>query len=180
LLPLPEGRTEPEWDEVVPGIFCKLLATDTPRQRVAMLVRLAPGIAYPPHTHADIEELYLLHGELMIEDRKLYPGDYNRGEPADSDQFVWSGTGCTCILLTSTRDVLHEVQTADPAALRRFRTFLNSLRRQPNCLDCLSTMYGEPASAVWACLRENGILGRYAECGNCGKFRQSFRPLPAS
>ena len=71
-----------------------------------MLVRLAPGAEYPPHRHAGIEELYLLHGELTIDDKKLYPGDYNRGEPGTADQRIWSETGCTCVLLTSTRDVL--------------------------------------------------------------------------
>ena len=29
-----------------------------------MLVRLAPGAAYPPHRHAGVEELHLLEGEL--------------------------------------------------------------------------------------------------------------------
>jgi hypothetical protein len=106
LVPLPEGRTEPDWQEVAPGIFCKLLATDRARHRVSMLVHLTSGVAYPPHTHAGVEELYLLHGELMIEDRKLYPGAYNRGEPGESDQFVWSRTGCVCVLVTSTQDVL--------------------------------------------------------------------------
>jgi anti-sigma factor ChrR (cupin superfamily) len=72
-----------------------------------MLVRLAPGAAYPPHTHAGVEELYLLHGQLIIDGRTLYPGDYNRGESGACDQLVWSETGCTCVLLTSTRDVLH-------------------------------------------------------------------------
>jgi hypothetical protein len=38
--------------------------------------------------------------------RKLYPGDYNRAEAGSADQRVWSETGCTCVLLTSTRDVL--------------------------------------------------------------------------
>jgi DNA-directed RNA polymerase specialized sigma24 family protein len=109
LVPLPEGRTEPDWQEVAPGIFCKLLATDRTRHRVSMLVQLTPEVAYPPHTHAGVEELYLLHGELMIEDRKLYPGAYNRGEPSESDQFVWSRTGCICVLVTSTRDVLRQV-----------------------------------------------------------------------
>jgi hypothetical protein len=41
-------------------------------------IRLAPGVDYPPHTHAEVEELHLLGGELWIDDRKLYPGDYNR------------------------------------------------------------------------------------------------------
>ena len=104
----PEARwlAEPEWKEVAPGITCKLLATDAAQERVSMLVRLAPGVAYPPHTHAGVEELHLLDGELWIEDRKLYPGDYNRGEPGTGDTRVWSETGCTCVLLTSFRDVL--------------------------------------------------------------------------
>jgi anti-sigma factor ChrR (cupin superfamily) len=71
-----------------------------------MLVRLAPGGVYPPHVHAGVEELHLLEGELFIEERKLYPGDYNRGEPGTRDTLVWSETGCTCVLITSTRDVL--------------------------------------------------------------------------
>src|SRR5262252_4395932 len=104
----PEARwaDEPEWKEVAPGISCKLLATDTQRDRVTMLVRLAPGIAYPPHTHAGVEELHLLDGELWIDDRKLYPGDYSRAEPGTGDSRVWSETGCTCILMTSSSDIL--------------------------------------------------------------------------
>ncbi|MDB6160422.1 MAG: hypothetical protein JWO04_4128 [Gammaproteobacteria bacterium] len=32
--------------------------------------------------HAGVEELHLLHGELWIDSRKLYPGDYHRAEAA--------------------------------------------------------------------------------------------------
>ena len=102
----PEGWTEPEWNDVAPGIACKLLATDEARQRVSMLVRLAPGAAYPPHRHAGVEELHLLEGELWIEERKLLPGDYNRAELGTADKRVWSETGCTCVLVTSTADRL--------------------------------------------------------------------------
>jgi anti-sigma factor ChrR (cupin superfamily) len=97
---------EPEWEEVAPGIHCKLLASNPAQDRVSMLVRLAPGVEYPPHSHAGVEELHLLHGELWIDDRKLYPGDYNRAEPGTSDARVWSETGCTCVLVTSPSDVL--------------------------------------------------------------------------
>lgn len=97
---------EPEWEHVAPGISCKLLATDTERDRVSMLVRLAPDTAYPPHRHAGVEELFLLHGELWIEDRKLQPGDYSRGEMGAADKRVWSETGCTCILITSPSDII--------------------------------------------------------------------------
>jgi DNA-binding NarL/FixJ family response regulator/quercetin dioxygenase-like cupin family protein len=102
----PHGPLESEWEEVAPGISCNLLATDAEKDRVSMLVRLAPGAAYPPHRHAGVEELYLLDGVLMIDDKTLHPGDYNRAEPGTGDQHVWSETGCTCVLLTSTRDVL--------------------------------------------------------------------------
>jgi len=97
---------ESEWREVGSGISCKLLATDSEHDRVSMLVRLAPGAAYPPHSHASVEELHLLHGELWIGDKKLHPGDYNRADPGTSDESVWSETGCTCILITSDRDVI--------------------------------------------------------------------------
>ena len=97
---------DPDWEEVAPGIFVKLLATDTERHRVSMLVRLLPGVEYPPHTHAGLEELHLLDGELWIDERKLYPGDYNRAEAPTGDKRVWSETGCTCVLTTSTRDIL--------------------------------------------------------------------------
>jgi hypothetical protein len=53
-----------------------------------------------------VEELHLLEGELWIDERKLYPGDYNRAEAGTGDKRVWSETGCTCVLITSTRDIL--------------------------------------------------------------------------
>jgi anti-sigma factor ChrR (cupin superfamily) len=104
----PPARTwsEPDWEKVAPGIECKLLATDEERHRVSMLVRLAPGASYPAHTHAGVEELHLLEGELWIDERKLIPGDYNYGAPGAGDERVWSATGCTCVLITSTKDTL--------------------------------------------------------------------------
>ena len=106
VLPPPQRWPEPEWEQVAPGIECKLLATDTERHRVSMLVRLAPGASYPAHTHASIDELHLLDGELWIDGRKLFPGDYNCGAPGTGDERVWSKTGCTCLLVTSTKDTL--------------------------------------------------------------------------
>ena len=103
--PIPQW-SEPDWEQVAPGIQCKLLASDTERHRVSMLVRLAPGASYPAHTHAGVEELHLLDGELWIDGRKLVPGDYNYGAPGAGDESVWSETGCTCVLITSTRDTL--------------------------------------------------------------------------
>ena len=94
------------WEQISPGIWCKLLATDEERERVSMLVRLAPGVIYPPHTHAGVEELHLLDGELWMDDRKLFAGDFICAEPGSRDQLVWSETGCTCVLITSSKDLL--------------------------------------------------------------------------
>lgn len=106
-LPLPRW-SEPAWEQVAPGIECKLLATDSEKHRVSMLVRLAPGANYPAHVHAGVEELHLLDGELWIGDRHLTPGDYNYAAPGSSDRRVWSETGCTCVLVTSTKDILRQ------------------------------------------------------------------------
>ncbi len=103
---------EPVWEEVASGIHCKLFATDPDKGRVTMLVRLAPGTAYPPHRHAGEEVLHLLHGELWIDDRKLHAGDFYRSEAGTSDQRVWSETGCTCVLITSPEDVLLKANSA--------------------------------------------------------------------
>ena len=102
-----KSKAESEWVEVAPGLSYRMLSADAEQDRVSLLVRLAPGTSYPAHTHAGVEELYLLAGELWIDDKKLLPGDYNRGEVGAADQRVWSETGCTCVLLTSTRDTLH-------------------------------------------------------------------------
>jgi ChrR Cupin-like domain len=102
----PPRRPGAEWEEAAPGIFCQLLATDTEQGRVSMLVRLAPGAEYPPHTHAGVEEVYMLDGVLIVDEKKLYPGNYLRSEPGTTDNRIWSETGCSCVLLTSYRDVL--------------------------------------------------------------------------
>jgi anti-sigma factor ChrR (cupin superfamily) len=97
---------EPAWAQVAPGITCKLLAVDTLKHGVSMLVHLDPGAEYPPHTHHGVEELHLLEGELWIDERKLVPGDYSHATPGTGDKRVWSETGCTCVLITSTLDQL--------------------------------------------------------------------------
>ncbi|HZF27910.1 MAG TPA: cupin domain-containing protein [Gammaproteobacteria bacterium] len=101
------AQPDPPWNQIAPGIQVKMLSADSQADRVSMLVRLAPGFAYPSHRHAGVEELHLLDGELWIDGRQLGPGDYSRAEPGSDDHIVWSGTGCTCLLITSVEDALH-------------------------------------------------------------------------
>ena len=101
-----EEWREPEWKDVAPGISCQILAMDAEHDRVSMLVRLAAGTDYPPHRHAGVEEMHLLHGELNFGDFKLYAGDYKRAEPGTADGRVWTETGCVCVLITSLGDII--------------------------------------------------------------------------
>ena len=103
---VPSPWANPEWKDVAPGISCQLLATDEARHRVTMLVRLAPRTDYPRHRHGGVEELYMLAGELIVDDQTYHPGEYRRAEAGTVDHRVWSETGCTCVLSTSYRDEL--------------------------------------------------------------------------
>jgi hypothetical protein len=101
-----EAPVKPEWEEAAPGIYVKILARNAEIDSVSMLVRLDPGTDYPAHRHAGVEELHLLHGVLKVDDRTLYPGDFIHSEAGSVDHRVWSETGCTCFLMTSTKDAL--------------------------------------------------------------------------
>jgi len=105
-MPPLEAPGNPEWEEAAPGIHVKILARNTGIDSVSMLVRLDPGTDYPAHRHAGTEELHLLHGILKVDDRTLYPGDFIHSEAGSVDHRVWSETGCTCFLMTSTEDAL--------------------------------------------------------------------------
>jgi anti-sigma factor ChrR (cupin superfamily) len=105
-VPSLEAPVKPEWEEAAPGIHVKILASNAENDSVSMLVRLDPGTDYPGHTHAGIEELHLLHGILKVDERTLHPGDFLHSETGSVDHRVWSETGCTCFLVTSTKDTL--------------------------------------------------------------------------
>jgi quercetin dioxygenase-like cupin family protein len=105
-VPSSEPLVKPEWEEAAPGIHVKILARNAEIDSVSMLVRLDPGTDYPAHRHAGTEELHLLHGILKVDDRTLYPGDFIHAEAGSVDHRVWSETGCTCFLMTSTDDAL--------------------------------------------------------------------------
>ena len=106
LVPPPVAPLKPEWEQAAPGIHVKILAKNAENDSVSMLVRLDPGTDYPGHTHAGTEELHLLHGVLKVDERTLYPGDFIHNEAGSMDHRVWSETGCTCFLMTSTEDAL--------------------------------------------------------------------------
>lgn len=99
-LPAPTQQwSEPDWEEVAPGISCKWLSVDVENERVSLLVRFAPAAHYPAYRQEAIEEFYLLHGELWVDGRKLCPGEFRRAKSGHARAHVWSETGCTCVVI---------------------------------------------------------------------------------
>jgi putative transcriptional regulator len=95
----------PDWSEAAGGISVKLLAANTEANRLSLLVRMAPGAGYPPHRHNGPEDIYLLHGELVVNDRTLHPGEAIHAADGTVDHRVCSETGCTCVLIGSKKNV---------------------------------------------------------------------------
>lgn len=92
-----------EWQPgVAAGIEMKRLSEV--QGRVTMLVRLAPGATYPAHRHADVEELYLLEGQVYLSGVLMRPGDYCRAEAGSVHDRIHTPTGCLFIATASQRN----------------------------------------------------------------------------
>jgi DNA-directed RNA polymerase specialized sigma24 family protein len=104
-----QAPIEPDWEQAATGIHVKILASNRENDSVSMLVRLDPETDYPGHKHAGVEELHLLHGILKVDDRTLHPDDFIQSQAGSVDHRVWTETGCTCFLMTSTKDTLFPI-----------------------------------------------------------------------
>lgn len=88
----------------VDGIEVKLLHHDTQRGMKTALVRMEPGSALPPHRHADVEEVYLIDGDLLVGDVLMRAGDYCRGEAGTLHHDITTNGGCLFLSTFSERN----------------------------------------------------------------------------
>ena len=65
-----------------------------------------PAPATPPHRHYDIEECFVLDGDLRLDDSVLHAGDYQRAEAGSVHGVQWTEGGCTLLIISSTQDEL--------------------------------------------------------------------------
>lgn len=86
-----------------PGVFIALLHRDMILRQVVGILRADPGVRYPLHRHADVEELYMLSGDLIIGDQIYGEGDYIRSAPG-SMHAPYTETGCQFFFRTSMDD----------------------------------------------------------------------------
>lgn len=82
----------------------KRLHHDPQRGYRSVLVRMRPGDAYPRHRHADVEEVYLIEGDITLNGVKMQAGDYCRAEPGSTHTKLSTEHGCTFIVFASERD----------------------------------------------------------------------------
>ena len=87
-----------------PQIFTKPLFRDAPRGYRTQLIRMEPGTAIPPHRHAEVEELFLIEGEVTISGVVMRAGDYCRAEPGTVHDGILSRTGCLFLALSSEKN----------------------------------------------------------------------------
>jgi quercetin dioxygenase-like cupin family protein len=89
-----------------PGFEVKPLFADPSGRRTTTIVRMAPGTTYANHRHADIEELFLLEGDLLVSGVLMRPGDYCRAEADTVHEGIMTPSGCVFIVSASERDEL--------------------------------------------------------------------------
>jgi anti-sigma factor ChrR (cupin superfamily) len=95
---------EVPWRQVVPGVEFKRLFVDRARKYSTSMIRMNPGSRYPSHRHRDVEELFILSGELHVSGQVLHSGDYCRAEVDTVHDETYSQSGCVFLLIASQQD----------------------------------------------------------------------------
>jgi anti-sigma factor ChrR (cupin superfamily) len=88
----------------IPGVLSKSLFVDTERKYSTSLVRMEPRTIYPSHRHNDIEEVFVLEGELTIEGVHMVAGDFCRSEPGSIHGATSTESGALLLVFASQQD----------------------------------------------------------------------------
>lgn len=93
-------KNQKKWQPLVekgvqyPGIWVKsLLFNEKQGRSTTIQLKFDPGASYPYHNHPAGEEIFVLQGEVMIENQLLSEGDYLY-TPAGFKHSVHSKPGC--------------------------------------------------------------------------------------
>ena len=93
-----------DWKGDNTSVQVKTLSKDPETGYRLSLIRMAPGAVLPPHRHADVEDSYVLEGEMLVSGVLMRPGDHCRAEPDSVHTGVISRTGCVFIARASLHD----------------------------------------------------------------------------
>jgi anti-sigma factor ChrR (cupin superfamily) len=90
------------WQETaIPGIKVKSLHVDPVRRIATSLVKMEPGAVYPAHRHQEIEELFMLEGDVTISGHNIKSGDFCRAEPGTIHESIRTEGGCIFMAMAS-------------------------------------------------------------------------------
>ena len=82
----------------MPGVRIRVLHADLQQMRMTALMKVEPGARYPSHTHNQVEECYVLEGDLDFGDYQLFAGDYLRLPAGTTHSESTSISGCVCLI----------------------------------------------------------------------------------
>jgi anti-sigma factor ChrR (cupin superfamily) len=98
-------NSQKEWQPLIEkeihyeGISVISLRFDETKQRsTTILLKFDPGASYPYHNHPGGEQIFVLTGEVIIENTTLAQGDYLY-TPENFKHSVTTRTGCTLLLV---------------------------------------------------------------------------------
>jgi len=94
------------WQAMAPGIQFKPLYVDSQRKYNTCLVRMDAGAHYPSHRHCEIEELFMLSGDLHVEGQIMRAGDYCRADSGTIHGETFTDTGALFMLMASQQNEL--------------------------------------------------------------------------
>jgi hypothetical protein len=87
----------------IPGVTIAIVHTDQIKREIVGFLKVQGGVRYPLHRHAGTEEIFMLEGDLAIEDQVYGVGDYIRSAPGSSHS-PYSHSGCQFFFHTSMDD----------------------------------------------------------------------------
>jgi hypothetical protein len=101
-----------QWEpQPTPGIEIAWLRKDIVQREAVGVLRAGPGVQYPLHRHAGVEELFMLAGDLVDGETVYGPGDYIRSE-RESAHAPYTEQGCMFFFHTSMDDDYPELELA--------------------------------------------------------------------
>lgn len=90
---------EGDWIALVPGVRYKELHRNDAMRRWTILIEADPGASFPPHEHAQDEEIYMISGDLSIGDLELGSGDFHFSPAGSRHPENRTRAGCRCIFV---------------------------------------------------------------------------------
>lgn len=86
-----------------PGVQIAIFHTNPLAREISGVLKAEPGVVYPRHRHAAVEEIYMLEGDLIVEEQTYGAGDYIRSQ-AGSIHAPHTIGGCKFFFRTSMDD----------------------------------------------------------------------------